>query len=269
MSRQKMKYRIWIPGCLAAMVALLVACSTDTPTAPTQEPSTPTPGINAFIMSISVSADFLEAGSTAPATVTVRATDKVTGASPPNGTTVQVSTTLGEFGASGSEVQTTAAVFDQGKARAFLFAGDVVGTASLRADLSGSVARTTVEIRGEEANPFITGVSPTSGPAEGGTTVTINGTGFREPLRVSFGTLAGAGAGSETKLGQVLSVTSTEIRVVTPGLIPATEACDVGLDVGARFVPTPVTITLEIDGLTTQTLAGAYTIIPGDTSCNL
>ena len=264
MSRPRIKHRILIPGCLAAMVALLVACSTDTPTAPTQEPSTPTPGINAFIMSISVSPDSLDAGSETPATVTVRATNRDTGASPANGTSVRVSANLGEFLALGSEIQSTAAIFDQGRAQVFWFPGDTVGTASLRADLSGSVGRTTVAIRGEEANPFITGVTPTSGPAAGGTTVTITGTGFREPLRVSFGT-----DGGETKLGQVLSVTSTEIKVVTPELIPDTEVCDILGDIGRREIDTPVTITVDIEGLVAQTLSGGYTIIAGNTACSL
>ncbi|MEJ2084516.1 MAG: IPT/TIG domain-containing protein [Acidobacteriota bacterium] len=176
MSRLEMKNRKWIPGCLAAMVALLVACSTDTPTAPTQVPSPPTPGLNAFIMSIKVAPETLPVSDTVPATVTVKATNRDTGASPANGTTVLVTTTLGEFDTLGSEAQSTAAVFDQGKAKVLLYPGDVVGTATLRADLSGSIGRTTVDILGAAVPPFVTALSPTSGPEEGGTLVTITGT---------------------------------------------------------------------------------------------
>ena len=206
MSRLETKNRKWILGCLAVLVALSLACSTDTPTAPTQDPSDPTPGLNAFIMSIRDSPETLPAGSEAPAEVVVRATDRITGASPPNGSTVQVSTTLGEFGEAGSGIQTTFAVFDQGRAKTLLFPGTVIGTANLRADLSGSVGRASVEITGAAVPPFITGMSPTSGPEEGGTLVTITGTGFREPLRVRF-------AG---KLGDIVSVSSGEIRVLSP-----------------------------------------------------
>lgn len=206
MSRLEIRKQKRILSCLAVMVAMLVACSTDTPTAPTQDPSDPTPGLNAFIMSIRVDPESIPAASDSPATVTVRATDRVTGASPPNGSTVQVSTTLGEFGTVGSEIQSTAAVFDQGRARVFLFPGDVVGTASLRADLGGSVGRASLNITGESVPPFITGLAPTSGPEAGGTMVTITGTGFSDPLRVRFG----------NKLGDVVSVSKTEIKVISP-----------------------------------------------------
>lgn len=54
--------------------------------------------------------------------------------------------------------------------------------------------------------PVVTGLSPTSGPIEGGTTVTISGSGFREGLTVAFG----------GKLAQIVSVTPTEIVCVTP-----------------------------------------------------
>jgi hypothetical protein len=241
------------------MVALLVGCSTDTPTAPTQEPSTPTPGINAFIMSISVSPDSLQAGSESPATVNVRATDRVTGASPPNGTTVQVSTTLGEFQELGSEIQVTAAVFDQGRARVFLCAGDTVGTASLRADLSGSVGRTTVDILGQPVAPFVTNMSPTSGTEDGGTTVTFTGTGFREPLRVNFG----------GKLATVTSVSNTEIKAVTPPAEIEPTPCDTDdfdddLD-GVLKNNLTVGVTIELsDGTTSDSFQYTYTVpLPG------
>lgn len=54
----------------------------------------------------------------------------------------------------------------------------------------------------------ITGISPTSGPATGGTTVTIFGWGFDDPVAVSFG---------DTSV-QPIKVSGTEIVVVTPTL---------------------------------------------------
>lgn len=252
MSRLETKNRKWILGCLAVLVALSLACSTDTPTAPTQDPSDPTPGLNAFIMSIRVDPESLDVGSDTPATVTVRATDRVTGASPPNGSTVQVSTTLGEFDEVGSEVQSTAAVFDQGRARVFLFAGEVAGTASLRADLSGSVGRTTLEIRGEPVPPFITGMSPTSGPEGGGTVVTLVGTGFREPLRVRFG----------NKLAEIVSVSNTQIRVISPPAEIEGSDCDLGGgDVGVIKNNQTVSIIVELsDGTTSSSFDFTYTV---------
>ena len=255
MSRLEIKNRNWIPGCLAVLVALLMACSTDTPTAPTQDPSDPTPGINAFIMSISVSPDSLSLDSESPATVTVRATDRDTGASPPNGTTVQVSTSLGEFQAVGSEIQSTAAVFDQGRARVFLFPGTVPGTASLRADLSGSVGRTTYNITGQPVAPFVTSMTPTSGSEFGGTTVTFTGTGFREPLRVNFG----------GKLATITSVTNAEIKAVTPNAEIEGTPCDTDdfdddLDGLVKNNQT-VSVTIELsDGTTSDSFSYTYVV---------
>lgn len=53
---------------------------------------------------------------------------------------------------------------------------------------------------------FITSVEPSSGTADGGTAVTVQGGGFQAPLQVTFG---GAAA-------QVMSSTSTRINVITP-----------------------------------------------------
>jgi hypothetical protein len=57
------------------------------------------------------------------------------------------------------------------------------------------------------AAPAVTAVSPATGPASGGTTVTINGTGFTGATKVSFGPDAGTG---------VTVVSSTQITVASP-----------------------------------------------------
>jgi hypothetical protein len=57
------------------------------------------------------------------------------------------------------------------------------------------------------AAPAVTAVSPATGPASGGTTVTINGTGFTGTTKVSFGAHAGTG---------VTVVSATEITAVSP-----------------------------------------------------
>jgi len=58
------------------------------------------------------------------------------------------------------------------------------------------------------AAPAITSISPTSGTTAGGTTVTINGTGFTGATKVSFG---GAGAATSFTV-----VSSTKITAVSP-----------------------------------------------------
>jgi hypothetical protein len=265
MRRLNMKRNNWIPGCLAAMVALLVACSTDTPTAPVQVPSTPTPAINAFILSITVSPESVEVGSPTPATVTVKATHRDTGANVANGTSIVVSTTLGEFQEAGSGVTSVAAAVDRGKAKVFFYAGAVIGTASLRAELSGSVGRADVAIMGippDPVAPFITSLSPSTGPASGGQSVTLNGTRFSEPMRVRFG----------GKLATVRSVTDTQVRVTTPAanpeifpLIP----CVINGVAGSKKGPASVDVRVEIDGVPEAELSEAYTYLPSDITCFL
>lgn len=60
---------------------------------------------------------------------------------------------------------------------------------------------------GGDPGPTITSIDPANGPAAGGTTVTINGTGFTSTPSVKFG---GVDATSETYIG------STQITCVTP-----------------------------------------------------
>jgi len=55
--------------------------------------------------------------------------------------------------------------------------------------------------------PTVTGLSPSSGPAVGGTVVTITGTHFTKAATVSFGTVAGTG---------VVFVSSTELMATSP-----------------------------------------------------
>src|SRR5205085_2448406 len=62
----------------------------------------------------------------------------------------------------------------------------------------------------------ITTVRPTEGPFSGGTQITIDGTGFDDPLAV---TLAGVAA-------QVIRVSGTEVVVISPGIQP-TSCADV------------------------------------------
>jgi hypothetical protein len=57
------------------------------------------------------------------------------------------------------------------------------------------------------AAPAITSISPTSGPAAGGTTVTINGSGFTGATRVAFGGVAATSFNV---------VSSTQITAVSP-----------------------------------------------------
>jgi len=136
------------------------------------------------------------------------------------------------------------------------------------ADVTGATMVTNVET-GESATgpdfryrvpqPVVTGVSPGSGSANGGTTVTISGQGFSSPLRVLFGDQAAS--------VQSVSSDGTQIVVTTPTFSGDlnTEACGDG---GERFVPTAVDVQME-NLVTTcdDTFSQGFVFNPSDTSC--
>ncbi len=165
-------------------LALLVACSTDSPTAPLQVPPPPTDGggPDAWNITVTASPSVLIAGEDQPSTISIQIRDRATGANPPPGSTIALSTTIGEFDFSGSTALSTAAVIDRGSASALLFPSSFAGTATVTAESAGSRGSTTVTMGTEDT--FITSVSPSSGPGSGGTGVTIKGVGFFAPLRV-------------------------------------------------------------------------------------
>jgi PKD repeat protein len=107
---------------------------------------------------------------------------------------------------------------------------------------------------------FITAIKPNSGPDTGGTAVTISGTGFVKPLRVSFGGV----------LATVTSSTQRSIKVVTP---PAselgTEVCDDDDDgdVGVKDADTAVDVQVELSAGPSQTVSGGFTYTPTDLTC--
>jgi hypothetical protein len=265
MSRlEKRRFQGLIITAVCGLV-LLVACSTDSPTAPLQVPPPPTDdgGSGVWDITVSASPSRLVAGSPQPSTITVQVRDRVTGFNPPPGTTLALRTNIGEFDFVGSEALTTAAVIDLGNASALYFAAEFGGTATITAEYDGSRGSTDVRISSGEI--FITEISPNSGTGAGGTSVNIRGVGFIDPLRVDIG-----GA-----LATVNSVSSdgTSIRVTTPpyGGDYDQDACDFGnngiLD-GERNSPTPVAVKVELAGSGgSETLAAAFTYLPVDTKC--
>lgn len=68
---------------------------------------------------------------------------------------------------------------------------------------------------GGSSQPQVFSISPASGPNEGGTTVTIVGTGFEQPVQVLFGR-GGAAANFNGVEATVQSVTSNRIVLTTP-----------------------------------------------------
>jgi hypothetical protein len=208
---------------LFALLALLVVfagCKGESPTAPPiQGPGgggggTPPTGAN-IVITVANPNPLTDSSTSITATVTVN------GQPAPAGTAVEFSTTLGRFEDTGSNasLRTTNA---QGQAIVSLTSA-TAGTATVTVVVNNAVQRATVTFAARPVTPTppttaatITGVNPTIGRVEGGETVTITGTNFRQPVRVFFdisGTLREA---------QVISVTPTQIQVFTPRVDLAT-----------------------------------------------
>ncbi|HYO15515.1 MAG TPA: IPT/TIG domain-containing protein, partial [Thermoanaerobaculia bacterium] len=118
-----------------------------------------------------------------------------------------------------------------GEASAVLFAGDSIGTATVRAVVGPSAGVTNVRIN-EAATFFVGSVEPSVGDPEGGDEVTIVGGGFDSPVRVTFNGTAAT----------VRSVTPTRIRVVTP----SADAAGVSVGVG-ETAPVDVAVTINVN----------------------
>lgn len=132
---------------VAVFAVALAGCSTDSPTAPQQQPI-PGPGAPSatWVLTVTVEPGSLTANATNPATVSIRVRRADTSAPPPNGTTVVVSTSLGEFGALGSGTTSVAAETIDGRTQLSLFPGPTTGTAVITARLEASAGQASVPV---------------------------------------------------------------------------------------------------------------------------
>jgi hypothetical protein len=116
------------------------------------------------------------------------------------------------------------------------FTGTTAGTSStLTTAVSGvtlSAQPTITVTTGAIGVPKVSGVTPSSGPASGGITVTITGTNFTGATRVAFGSTAATSftVVSATQINAVepagTAGQTVDIRVTTPGGISATSKAD-------------------------------------------
>ncbi len=235
--------------CLG-LVALLAGCSTDSPSEPTQQPAPPGGGGggggNNFSISVAADPATLPAGTEEPATITVQVRRSDNGQAPANGTTIVVTTSLGELGSLGSGVTSRVLSLVNGNAQILLFPGQVPGTAVVQARLEGSVGQANVRVE-TAATFFVSFVRPNQGTPNGGDVVTIEGGGFTEPVRVTFDGVA----------AQILEINPNRIRVVTP---PSTVAVPSGT---TRPVNVGVTVNLNEDDEDSDTLQSGFIYSPG------
>jgi len=144
-------------------------------------------------------------------TTQVTATVTVAGQPAPNGTAVEFSTDFGTF--TDTNALTTIRTTTGGAAAAILTA-TTAGTAVVTVRVNNVNQRVSVIFKNQDPTPGgppafgITSISPATGKPSGGDIVVIKGTSFKTPVRVLFG----------TKEAVVISVTDTEIRVITPSI---------------------------------------------------
>jgi hypothetical protein len=205
---------------LAATVLAAALGCTSSPTEPGSTPVTPKPPVPPTTYTVVVTANpsVIVSGGTGSSMVTVQVHRSDTGAPPPDGSSVMLTTTLGNFNSANSGTQTVTLQLVNGRASAALFAGaSDIGTAAVSATYSGATGATNVTI-GSAATFFVSSVSPNVGDSAGGQQVTVLGGGFAQPVRVTFG---GAAA-------TVRSVSATQIVVTTPSAAAAGVPITVG-----------------------------------------
>jgi hypothetical protein len=225
------------------LLTLFAACKGESPTAPTTTPSTPTnptPPTGA-----SVTLTVTNATPLVNSTSTITATVSENGQPVPNGTAVQFTTTLGAFTDVGSSGQTIIKTTTNGVATATLTAG-AAGNAVVTATVN-NVSRTTTIVFSTttvppvpNTSPTIISITPASGRPQGGETITIIGTNFRQPLRVIFTCVGSAAnppdpavcAGQAPKDAFIQSVSATQIVAVTPSFsVPAGAAVTTSIQI--------------------------------------
>lgn len=198
---------------IIAVVALaLVGCPTDSPTAPKQQPPTPTGSTGAWNINITPNPASLSAGGTSTIlTVVVRRAGSAE--PPPDGASVAILTTLGDFGSAGSGSQSGFLTLVGGLAQVALFPGQSGGTAVVQVQLEQSIGQISISINQVLVGEFyIDRVDPSSGSVDGGDSIEVHGVGFAEPVRVFFGGLP----------ADVQSVASSVIRLLNPEAESAT-----------------------------------------------
>jgi hypothetical protein len=195
----------FIAMALGAAV-LLVGCNAKSPTAPK-----PTP-IPAFNISLTPEA------TTAPAGETVVVVAHVTAgsANAPDNTSVTFDISGGVFPPSGA----TEAIRTTTGGNAAINVTSSGGTATILGRVPGSSDETEVTFTGvaptptptapPDYTPNIYALTPNAGPFEGGTRVTISGTGFQSPVQVLF----------DDVQAQVVTTEYNEIVCISPSITP-------------------------------------------------
>lgn len=235
---------------LAGLLALsFLSCDSTNPVAPNPDEPQP-PAAGNFNVGLTAVPTELQAGSAEPATVTVEVTKTSDNLPPADGTAVALNTSLGSFGVNDASnpVRSTTLTLTGGRAQVSLFPGADTGTAQVLAQVGENTGRLSVQVLAAlPSNFFVSGVVPNSGDPDGGEPVTVQGAGFEEPVRVTFGGVQAT----------VRSVSSSAIEVDTPRSAQPVEAG------GFLTVDVAVTNDLSSGEPPMDTLTGGFTYTLG------
>jgi hypothetical protein len=241
----------------AAALAVAAACSTKSPTEPGSPPITPKvpPPVSTFSITVTANPTHLTIGTSSGSKIAVSAVNVQDGTPPPDLTPIILTTTLGEFNAVGSGLQSITLQLVHGKAQAVLFPGTSAGTGTVSATgpappngvspvYSPGAATIVISSAGTF---FVNSLSPNTGDPAGGTLVTISGGGFLAPVAVTFG-----GSSAPIK-----SVSTNAIQVIAP---PSATPVPVG-----QVLQVSVIVTNDVGSSQTgtATLTNAFTYVPG------
>lgn len=133
---------------------------------------------------------------------------------------------------------------------------------------NGQAGQAAVVFNYQVPSPSLSAISPRQGSQAGGLTVTVSGTGLDSPARVLF-----VASGQEL-LGTNLTLVQGGVQVRTPavptGLFPQYPCTDGMGNTGVRYGN--LTVDVEVVNQATgclDTLPGAFTYVPTDTSCRI
>ncbi len=201
--------RIAILLTLVAAVAGLHGCAADAPTNPG-----PGPGGGGTALAIQLITN--DSNPKAGTCTLIEATVTVNGSSVPDGTSVNFSSDFGTFSQNG---QPLVSVVTQNGVAVTALCGPGAGQAKVHATATssgntGSANLTIVFQPSGSTLPFVSSCSPSFGPKEGGTQLTLNGGRF---FGTPSTTRAQFAVNGTTRDGVVQSVSANQIVVQTPG----------------------------------------------------
>ena len=196
---------------MVGLPLLLVGCSADSPSEPEGNPGPPpgSSGSTTYNITVQVTPNELPTGSDDPARIDIAVRRTATGQPPANGTTAVVSVSTGSLGSDGSGIQSVPVELLNGNASVQLYPPDAgvteATTIQIQARLENSIGQ--AQLRLSEGEVFhVSYLEPASGSPTGGDVVTVVGSGFERPVRVTFDGVA----------AQIQSVSSNRIRLLTP-----------------------------------------------------